>query len=391
MWAFLIVSGYGGVCEARSAGLCSRNAYMLNGPLAWDGYDWWWHSLVARNADTGKKKAFFIEYYIINPARAGAEPVFGQDETNRSGGVRPSYAMIKAGAWGDNNSSVQIHNFYGVADFSASRCIMDVQIGDSTATETALQGAVSLSAAEAAAHPEYMSGPGTMSWDLTAQKVLSYSAGYTTAPVFRRLQAFDMYWHVAGMKTRYKGTITLNGQTYTVDPETSYGYQDKNWGRSYTNPWLWLNCNNFISTETSEPLSKTSLVAGGGTPALLGQPLGKKVLIAFYHEGELYEFNFTKFWIEQGQEFFVDTEGDTLDWDISAYSETAHIEISFSCPKSRMLFINYENPRGEKKHDRLWNGGSATGTVTLYRRSGAEEQLVDTFYGENAGCEWGEY
>ena len=36
----------------------SRNAFMLRGPLARKGYDWWWHSLTAENAETGEQKAF---------------------------------------------------------------------------------------------------------------------------------------------------------------------------------------------------------------------------------------------------------------------------------------------------------------------------------------------
>lgn len=32
-----------------------RNAFMLNGPLAHRGYDWWWHSFTARNEKTGEE------------------------------------------------------------------------------------------------------------------------------------------------------------------------------------------------------------------------------------------------------------------------------------------------------------------------------------------------
>lgn len=32
----------------------SRNAYMLQGPLATKGYDWWWHSFTGVNRTTGK-------------------------------------------------------------------------------------------------------------------------------------------------------------------------------------------------------------------------------------------------------------------------------------------------------------------------------------------------
>jgi hypothetical protein len=53
----------------------TRDASMLRGPLARKGYDWWWHSLTAENAETGEKKPFYIEFFTCNPARAQEKPV----------------------------------------------------------------------------------------------------------------------------------------------------------------------------------------------------------------------------------------------------------------------------------------------------------------------------
>ncbi|HSN95304.1 MAG TPA: hypothetical protein VLR89_09630, partial [Anaerolineaceae bacterium] len=141
-----------------------RNAYMLKGVSAKRGYDWWWHSLVGVNAITGEKRPFFIEYYVINPALGGATVIPGQLPENRARGVRPSYAMLKAGCWG-KGVATQLHNLYPISQFSADPNKMDVRIGEHTATETHLVGSVKLSAEEAKAHPEYMSDAGEMSWD----------------------------------------------------------------------------------------------------------------------------------------------------------------------------------------------------------------------------------
>ena len=137
--------------------------------------------------------------------------------------------MLKAGTWGKDDA-VQIHNFYGIDDFAADAKRMNVRIGSHTATETHLKGAVELSEADAKAHPEYMSEAGTMSWDLHAEKVLTYSVGPGASRPMRALEAFRMFWHVQGMLTRYEGEIVLNGETYLVSPETSAGYLDKNLG-----------------------------------------------------------------------------------------------------------------------------------------------------------------
>ena len=50
--------------------------------------------------------------------------------------------------------------------------------------------------------------------DLKAEKILPYSVGFGTSPFFRDINAFQMYWHAAGMRTRYEGKIVFNGEIY---------------------------------------------------------------------------------------------------------------------------------------------------------------------------------
>ena len=89
----------------------SRNACQLYGGQSKCGYDWWWHSFTARHGVTGKEQAFFIEYFLCNPDSGCDMPVFGQLAENKKRGIRPSYLMVKAGAWGEN--AVQLHRFFG--------------------------------------------------------------------------------------------------------------------------------------------------------------------------------------------------------------------------------------------------------------------------------------
>ena len=58
-----------------------------------------------------------------------------------------------------------------------------------------------------------------------------------------------------------------------------------------------------------------------------------------------------------------------------------------TCEKADMLLVNYEAPNGEKRHNRLWNGGNGRGTVELWR----DGALVDRVRVAHAGCEYGEY
>ncbi|MCD7766126.1 MAG: hypothetical protein LUH53_06360, partial [Lachnospiraceae bacterium] len=96
-----------------------------------------------------------------------------------------------------------------------------VQADDSYASDTKLVGSISVSEEDAAAHPEWMSDSGEMSWNLEIEKQIAFNVGYGTSKLFRFLKAFEMYWHAEGMKSFYSGTVTLNGVSYRVIPEKS--------------------------------------------------------------------------------------------------------------------------------------------------------------------------
>jgi len=82
---------------------------------------------------------------------------------------------------------------------------------------------------------------------------------------------------------------------------------------------------------------------------------------------------------------------DRVEWNIDAWDGKSKIEIRFACPRPTMLNVNYENPDGEKRHNSLWNGGYAAGTIRLLEKNGGDWKEIDTFDGELGGCEYGEY
>ena len=85
-----------------------------------------------------------------------------------------------------------------------------------------------------------------------------------------------MYWHAEGMKSYYTGKIILNGKSYTVSPETCYGYADKNWGRDFTSPWVWLSSNHLVSRKTGKQLMNSAFDIGGRPPEDLFRPFGQE-------------------------------------------------------------------------------------------------------------------
>lgn len=380
----------------------NRNCFMLKDTLAQEGYDWWWHSFTGHHAETGEEKAFFIEFFTINPALGGDEPVFGQLKENKERGIKPSYLMVKAGAWGED--ARQLHRFFGwnkvTVNYDAP---YKISAEDCLCCETETCGSVDISEAAAEAHPEWMCDGGSMSWKLKIDKQVAFNVGYGAGKALRDANAFEMYWHAEGMKTAYEGEVVFQGQRYIVTPETSYGYADKNWGSNFTSPWVWISSNRIRSKITGEWLKNTVFDIGGGRPKIGHLSLEGKLLSAMWYEGEPYEFNFSKLWTITKTEFrCMETKG-YIRWHIEQSTPIAKMITELTCQKKDMLLVNYEAPDGSKRHTRLWNGGNGAGNIKLYKKELHIDNehrgraltrnwvLVDDMEVYNAGCEYGEY
>lgn len=363
-----------------------RDACQLFGGQAKLGYDWWWHSFTARDAETGAERPFFLEFFLCNPASGGDEPILGQLPENKEKGIKPSYLMVKAGAWGEG--ALQLHRFFGWNDVKVSFGVpYSVEADDCFCTETEMRGRVKVTPEDAAAHPEWMCDAGEISWNLKIDKKIAYNVGYGAGTLFRKLQLFEMFWHAEGMKSAYSGEVFLNGRKYLVTPETSYGYADKNWGKGFTSPWVWLSSNNLTSKVTGKKLENSVFDIGGGKPKVGPIVLDRKLLSAFSYEGKDYEFNFSKFWTGTRTLFDCRETETQIIWHVEQRTWRNRMVTDIVCDKKDMLLINYEAPNGEKRHTRLWNGGNGKGTVKLYHKG----ELVDEVYAENVGCEYGEY
>lgn len=364
----------------------TRDAFMLKGGLAECGYDWWWHSFTGYDAETGAEKGFFIELFTCNPELGGEIPILGQLPENQANDRKPSYVMVKAGAWGED--AAQLHRFFGWKQAEiAEGTPFHVRCGDCCLDEVSTKGHIRLTAEDVMAHPEYMCSAGEMSWNLNIQKQVAYNVGYGASRPLRESEAFEMFWHAEGMKSAYSGEVIWNGRKYTVTPERSYGYADKNWGEDFTSPWVWLSSNDLTSRISGKKLTDSVFNIGGGRPKIGHLALSRKLLAAFWYEGEGYEFNFSKFWTLTRTDFFCRETDTQIIWHVEQETPFHRMVTDITCEKKDMLLINYEAPDGSKRHTRLWNGGNGVGTVKLYRGN----DLIDEVDARHVGCEYGEY
>ncbi len=373
-----------------SASDLTRDEFMLKGRFASNGYDWWWHSFTGHDRETGEEKSFFIEYFTVNPALGEDEPVLGQDPENQEMGKKPSYVMVKCGAWGPG--AKQLHRYFSWNEVKITpNAPFSLEAEDCYCSEGRIAGSVNISEEDAKLHPEWMCDAGSMKWNLSVDKKIAFNVGYGASKPVRMSEAFEMFWHAEGMKTEYTGMIEYDGREYVVRAEDSFGYADKNWGSDFTSPWVWLSSNNLTSKKTGKRLMNSVFDIGGGSPGIGGFEIRDKLLGAMFYEGTEMEFNFTKVWTDPKTRFDCkETDTDVI-WHIELQNAAYVMLVNAKCSKSDMLLINYEAPDGIKLHNRLWNGGNGEGIIKLYRKNGSEKELIDEIYAKNIGCEWGEY
>ena len=362
---------------------------MLRGSLSRKGYMRWFHSFTGVQAETGETRTFFIDYFIINPGLGGDLPILGQHPYYKKRGMKPSYVMIKAGVFPDENGEDgrQIHAFYPISSLKVTGNPMVMQIEDCFYSENRISGFVEVSPAEAR-HRSFMSDAGWMEWDVEVHKAVACNTGILSGTFFRAVNGLENFWHGEGIRSFFRGTVTLDGISYQVSPDTSYGYADKHWGRSFIRPLFQFASGRLSSARTDRELKHSVLAINGCCPRLLFFPLRRRLMIQMTYMGEDYEFGFVKPFLFSKQKWEVKETNKRFIWHIMARNRTSVIKISCSCTKGQMMQLRYETPEGHRLKSPLWAGGAGTGTIQLYRREKGGKQLIDTLKLEDAVCRW---
>lgn len=364
----------------------AKNALMLRGRLSKRGYMRWWHSFSGVSEETGITRSFFIEFLIVNPALGGEYPILGQYPYHKKNGIKPSYVCIHAGAFptADGEEGVHLRSYYPVSSLKTTPSPLVMQVDHCFCSEEKLEGFVDVSPEEAAGKC-LMTQAGTMSWKLEVHKAVSCNTGYLSGRLFRMLNALDSYWHGEGVKSFFRGSVTLNGEVYRITPELSNGYADKHWGQKFNRPWLQFSCGELTSERTGQKLRHSVLAINGCCPRFLFLPLRRKLLIQLTYTGEDFDFGFRPF-VLSGCRLETKETNRRYIWHILAQNNSAVIKISGSCTKEQMLQIKYEDPDGLCSRIPLLIGVAGSGTVSIYRRRGDQRELLDTLHMERAYC-----
>lgn len=356
-----------------------RNMYMLKGPLKRKGYDWWRHFFTGVNKQTGEQKAFFIEYFIINPSRSQQKVITGKNGENR-----PSYVAVKAGTYG--RDACQINNFFPVEELHKSKHHLELSVGQCCLSETVLAGKVETSQQDVLVHPEYMSDAGSIAWNLKLVKKLPNIHSKFTNWFARNLRHSDMYWHTQGMKTEYTGFIIFNGVEYTVTPERSYGSCDKFWGKNLKKPWIWFSSNHLVSQMNGQSLKNSAMNAGECYPDRFGKK--RKILVSIVLEGEKYDFISNGSSSKNTVNYSFFENNDNLHFSMTASNKNNLVDIDLFCPKAEAQALMRENPAGINFFQKVWTCGNANGKFKLFKKNKKALELLEDAKIYNCGFEY---
>ncbi|MBO4750118.1 MAG: hypothetical protein J5546_07350 [Lachnospiraceae bacterium] len=354
-----------------------RNAYMLCGPLAKRGYLRWWHSFTGKSLATGEVRTFFVEYLILNPVPG----------KKREGSV-PSYVRISAGAFPSESSpAVQLHSCYPIRAAKFARKPLYFQVAENVLQENRITGSLDVSPKEAAAAP-YLQ-PATMEWDLEIYKSIACHTGLLASPLLCALNALDSFWHGEGIKTHYRGSVTLNEEEFEVTADECNGYADKHWGRDFNNPWLQLASCHLVSERTGKLLKHSALAIDGCCPRFLFFRLKPRMLLQLTYTGEDFCFSFARPFSLSRLKWGTKERRDSFTWHVKAQNRTALLKLSIHSPKGRMMALPYERPEGDLQNassPRLYAGADGRGTIDLYRVTPQGPVWLDTLTIQNALC-----
>lgn len=362
---------------------------MLHGSLARRGYISWYHSFKGVQPDTGETRTFFVEYRILNPSLGGEQPILGQHPYFKKRGMKPSYVLVKTGVFPtmDDENGRQLNAYYPVSSLKAAQEPFILQVEDCFYSENHITGFIEISGEEAR-HRSFMTDEGYMEWDLEVHKAVSCHTGFLSGRFFTAIGALTSFWHGEGIRTFYRGTVSLDGISYEVSPETSYGYADKHWGRGFNRPLLRFACGHLISKTTGNEYKHSALAIDGCCPKFLFFPLRHRLFIQLTYRGEDFEFHFADPKSLSRSKWSVKETAKRYIWHIKAQNKNAVIKISLNCTQAQMMEMTYESPAGALPLKPLLGGACGTGTIQIFRRTTDGLQLIDTIAVSDALCEY---
>ena len=373
---------------------------MLKGTLRKNGFDRWRLVMNGFSEATGEECTFFIEFYIVNPLISPSECVLGFKSRMRATTadlqaalagteseksllsealVQPSFAMVKVGCL--SKEGKQLNSFYPCASVRLDAPDYLIRMGSSDAntcilTDTSTLGSVTVTRSDLIERPELMCNAGTLSWNLHYTVEGSFFPNYNDK---------NCHWSCFGAHTSFSGTIIMDGEKFNVSAKTSYGYFDKNWGRSFAAPFLHLSSCNLTSNISGKKLMNSCFAVQGEYNKRLSILTSFEGVVKDFHAGSHRKFDVHY----ECTEMPPDDDGVKLHWSVSMNDRKNLVDIDICCPTESMFVRDYECPEGARRVMKVLGGGCGVGELKFYHRIKKNLELIEDVHVANCLCEFG--
>ncbi|MBO7174758.1 MAG: hypothetical protein J6V57_03305 [Spirochaetaceae bacterium] len=338
----------------------------LNNSLKKTGFARWRYLFNAKNSFNGEGGSFFIELYLINPGLSPDEVIWSdphaipafKDESQLfmpEEAVSPhSYVAIRVGMPGLGGKVIQ--NFLPASSLCISKNLLDVANGAFHLENEFLSGV-------AEDENKYAS------WQLKIEKLCQF------AP--RKMQK-EMYWGVPAVRCFISGELQFCGETYIVEPGTSFGYVDKLWGKDYPYPFFHLSCSHISSIITGKPLVNAAFAVQG---------IYRDSFALF---AEIDTVKLSRPRVKNKPNFGCVVMENKVHWTVSVPFHHHLVDIDVFCPSDEMSVRSYSCPSNPREELQVLGGSTGTGELRLYRKIKKKSlELIEHAILQDVRCEYG--
>ncbi|MBO5137135.1 MAG: hypothetical protein J6B81_01365 [Spirochaetaceae bacterium] len=344
------------------------DSYNLKGFLKKCGFDRWRYVFSGYNAYSGEKAFFTIELYVTNPALSPdvvqcskVDPLAGSLDTSvllaPQEIVPHSFVSLRFTFF---SKTAQIfESLYPTKSLLISKRDVRIDGTDFVMDSKALRGSIT-------------EEQGIVSWNLNMDRQSVFLPS---------LSKKDMCWSASGAMAQFSGEVVVHGESYIVTPITSYGYIDKNWGRSFIDPFFHLSCSHLRSTISG-------LVMRNSGFAIQGMFDESFAVFADIQEGnQQVKINCSK--TNAKSRFTCTAVEDSLHWTVSVLYRNYLLDLDVFCKTKGMAIHSYSYPANPQEELQVLGGANGTGELKLYKRAGKVLELIEQAAMEDVFCEYG--
>lgn len=338
----------------------------LRSSIKKSGFARWRYVFNGQSVLAGDRTSFFIELYVVNPALSPNEVVWSdphavpafKDESQLyipEEAVSPhSYVAIRVGRYGLDGQIIQ--KLLPASCLSLSKNVLDVADGAFRLEGDTLSGQTGEDGRN-------------VSWCLKIEKFRSFLPG--------KMQK-DMYWGAPAIRAFFSGELSFCGESYHVEPGTSFGFVDKLWGKDYPYPFFHLSCSHISSVITGKPLVNASFAVQG---------IYSESFALF---AEIDAIKLSRPRVKNKPNFGCVVLDNKLHWTVSVPFRRYLIDIDVFCSSDQMAVRSYTCPSNPMEELQVLGGSTGTGELRLYRRIKKKNlELIEHATLLDVRCEYG--